>query len=366
MYKTIWFKIHAYLGLFFGIILLIVGVSGALLSYEKEIVKAINPKSFTVAVPNSYQKPQAHEILQFFKQNNPTMVIQSITLFEEASASAVINVASSNPKQKRGVNYYINPYTHEMLPTLQGQHFFKVTQDLHRRLMMGDFGKQLVGFSTAMLLVLSLSGLYLYYPKMKKAFAKSLTFSFKSKGRSFLSALHSSIGLWVLPLYILAVLTGLYWSYEWYREGLYTIFDTNKPARHINATQSVNNSQIAYMNTTKAFELFEKQNLAYESATIILPKKQNMIYTINYFDKNKAHSRARNQMQIDIQQGVILQHQRYENKAFNEKIMASMLPLHSGEFFGKTVMFLMFFASLLMPLFVITGLILYIKRHRKY
>jgi uncharacterized iron-regulated membrane protein len=38
MYKTIWFKIHWFFGFVFGILLLLIGVSGAVLSYEKEIL----------------------------------------------------------------------------------------------------------------------------------------------------------------------------------------------------------------------------------------------------------------------------------------------------------------------------------------
>jgi sulfite reductase (NADPH) flavoprotein alpha-component len=46
MHKTIWFKIHWFLGITAGIILLVVGFSGAMLSFEKEILKAINQESY--------------------------------------------------------------------------------------------------------------------------------------------------------------------------------------------------------------------------------------------------------------------------------------------------------------------------------
>jgi sulfite reductase (NADPH) flavoprotein alpha-component len=42
-----------------------------------------------------------------------------------------------------------------------------------------------------------------------------------------------------------------------------------------------------------------------------------------------------------------------------------MLPLHSGEYFGIIGQTLMFIASMLMPLFAITGLMLYLNRKRK-
>ncbi|RXK07352.1 sulfite reductase, partial [Halarcobacter bivalviorum] len=45
--------------------------------------------------------------------------------------------------------------------------------------------------------------------------------------------------------------------------------------------------------------------------------------------------------------------------------MSSMLPLHSGEYFGWIGQLLMFLASSLMALFVITGYMLYYDRLKK-
>jgi sulfite reductase (NADPH) flavoprotein alpha-component len=89
------------------------------------------------------------------------------------------------------------------------------------------------------------------------------------------------------------------------------------------------------------------------------------VYTISYFDEDIIHSRARNQMQIDIHSWELLKHERYENKPLNQKLISSMLPLHSGEYFGIIGQTLMFIASMLMPLFAITGLMLYLNRKRK-
>lgn len=50
MYKNIWFKFHLILGLSAGFILLIVGFTGSMLSFEKEILNAINQDSYKVTV----------------------------------------------------------------------------------------------------------------------------------------------------------------------------------------------------------------------------------------------------------------------------------------------------------------------------
>ena len=383
MYKKFWFKAHFILGLAFGFILLITATTGGLLSFEKEILKLINSKSYVVAVPNDVKKAQAHEMIAALKQHIPDAKINAVTLSSNPTSSAVITIASSNPQQRKGINYYINPYTCELLPHIQGESFFKTVEDIHRRLMLGNIGKQLVGVSSIVLVILLFSGLYLYFPRLKRTFLASFTFSFKSKGRYFLHSIHSSIGLWVLPLYLVAVLTGLYWSYDWYRQGLHTLsgvalpvkptMNVNKSSQTLTLEQNKKEPQLNRKKSTitadtqlsKAFKMFEIfLQKEYSSATIRVPNKGS-VYTISYFDEDIIHSRARNQMQIDIHSWELLKHERYENKPLNEKLIGSMLPLHSGEYFGIIGQTLMFIASMLMPLFAITGLMLYINRKQK-
>lgn len=385
MYKKFWFKAHFILGLAFGFILLITATTGGLLSFEKEILKLINSKSYVVSVPNDVKKAQAHEMIAALKQHIPDAKINAVTLSSNPTSSAVITIASSNPQQRKGINYYINPYTCELLPHIQGESFFKTVEDIHRRLMLGNIGKQLVGVSSIVLVILLFSGLYLYFPRLKRTFLASFTFSFKSKGRYFLHSIHSSIGLWVLPLYLVAVLTGLYWSYDWYRQGLHTLSGVALPVKPtMNVNKNAQNHTLALEKNkkepqlnrkkstitvdtqlSKAFKLFEIfLQKEYSSATIRVPNKGS-VYTISYFDEDIIHSRARNQMQIDIHSWELLKHERYENKPLNEKLIGSMLPLHSGEYFGIIGQTLMFIASMLMPLFAITGLMLYINRKQK-
>lgn len=55
----------------------------------------------------------------------------------------------------------------------------------------------------------------------------------------------------------------------------------------------------------------------------------------------------------------------YEDKKLNQKIMSSMLPVHRGSFFGPVYQFVAMLASLAMPLFFVTGWMLYLKRRKQ-
>ncbi len=78
MYKNIWFKLHLILGLSAGFILLIVGFTGAMLSFEKEILNLINKDTFKV-VAQEQGKLSTKELLEKFQEQKPQSKINSIT-----------------------------------------------------------------------------------------------------------------------------------------------------------------------------------------------------------------------------------------------------------------------------------------------
>jgi hypothetical protein len=84
-----------------------------------------------------------------------------------------------------------------------------------------------------------------------------------------------------------------------------------------------------------------------------------------YQDPDPAHERANNRIVLEPGTWVVTAHERYDDKPAGQKIMASIFPLHSGAFFGLPGLVLFMVASLAMPLFAITGWMLYLDRRRK-
>ena len=388
MYKNIWFKLHLILGLSAGFILLIVGFTGAMLSFEKEILSAINQDTYKVSVLEQ-GKLSTKELLEKFQEQKPQSKINGITISSFEDDSVSIFVAGEGENARKGVTYYVNPYTAEVLPELKGITFFKSVENIHRRLLLSDFGKQVVALSVVSLLVLMCSGIYIYFPRIKKSFSESLKLNFQSKGRFFLANLHSAIGMWVIPFYLLASLTGLYWSYEFVSNGLHAITGVEKPKRpQMPAPKGENrNSQgekseqkpkepraempiqmgekISFDDVSLAVDTFK--NLVenkYSSASLRFPQKGS-VYSFDYLAVDVPHERAKNKIEFDIKTNQVSKHEKYEDKTLTQKLMGSILPLHTGEYFGVVGQTLMFLASLMMPLFAITGLMLYVKRTKK-
>ena len=385
MHKKIWFKIHLYLGLTAGIILMVIGITGALLSFQKEIIWLFNKDSYVVEISGTKQSEK--QIIDNFNLKFPEAKIKALTINSDPSSSVVINIAS-NAKGKagrRGINYYINPYNSEILPNVEGAKTFKFIEKIHRGLIAGDVGKQIVGASTLLLLILMISGVVVYFPRLKRAFFKSFTFKFKHKGRSFLSTMHSALGMWVLPFYLVSTITGLSLSYHWFNDILYKSAGVekkvrNKPTMTKSVVKMAENRQrakqgdrnkksrqeqgLSSQRVQNIFDLFKDNISDYSSASFRFEGKKG-IYKLNYLKKEPQHYRARNEISLDLRNNTVVKHEEFSKQPLEEKLLKSMIQIHTGEYFGKIGQILMLLASSTMALFTITGFMMYFQRRKK-
>lgn len=368
MHKRVWFKIHWILGVIVGVFLLLIGVSGAILSFQKEITRFINQDSLTVTVPQNVSILPIKELLENFQAKFPQEKIDAITFSSDEKSSFIISVVSTEPKAKGGKKYYINPYNGEILPSFKGDEFFTFIRAFHRWFALeGDLraiGKQIVAISTICLIILCISGLIIYFPRVKRAFFKSFIFSFKHKKRALLSTMHSAVGIWVLIFYLVASLTGLYWSYEWYRNMLYKIANVEQVAKKTEK-KVIENYKADFENYEKAILLFNNfVQKEYKSASVTFPEK-GTLYRFSYLDLDATHFRQTNILEVDINTQKVLKHDRFEDLKISEQLIKSILPLHSGEYFGIVGQTLMFISCLLMILFTVTGYMLYFDRYKR-
>ncbi|WP_127090058.1 sulfite reductase flavoprotein subunit alpha [Aquabacter cavernae] len=430
MLKAVWFQIHWFLGITAGLVLAVVGVTGAMLSFEGEILAALNPEVVHVAPqPGGPLAPAA--LLEKVRANAPGRTVTALNISADPATSARVTLAPlpGGTGGPRGETRYVNPYDGVFLGDLQGQDFFRTTMQIHRWLASGDVGKQIVGASTIGLIILSLSGLYLRWPRRWHDWKSWLPLDLSRRGRNLFWELHSVIGTWVLPFYLLASLTGLYWSYDWYRGALFDITGTPRPqqmgpggggqrppaqpgqaqggqqaagqgapqgapqaapsaaqGQPGGAPQGAPGQQAqrgpgggqgggqggggqggaarAPLDIAKLWGVFLKESGGYSTATLRLPQGNAQTLTISYQSLDPAHERANNTLVLEAS-GTVREHKRYDDLPFGQKIMASIFVLHAGSYFGMPGLILMMVASLLMPLFTITGWLLYLDRRKK-
>ena len=367
MFKNIWFQIHWFIGITAGTILMTIGLTGAILAFREEIMDVLSPGVMHVKV-REQQPLTPQQLLEQIRAAEPGRRVTSILVTPEAGASARV-VFAPPPGERRGEARYIDPYTGQVLPPATGAEFFEIAERFHRWLLLPtEIGKIVLGTLALALLTLALSGLYLRWPRRPLSLQAWFRLDFKLQGRSFLWNLHSIVGTWALVMYVIFATTGAYWSLDWFKQGVNALAGE---ARAPQAKRSGGNERKdkeeapAPLDLTLAWNAFLAKVPHYENAQLRLPEKSTQAVQIFFLDEHAPHERARSRMTVLPQSGEVKQLERYEDKSAGGKFIAAIYPLHMGTFFGLPGRIVMAIASLIMPLFGITGWMLYLDRRRK-
>lgn len=361
--RQVLFQIHWFLGITAGLVLALMGVTGALMSFENEIQRALSPGIVTL-------------------QGAATPALTPDTVIERAETQqgqrVTSLVVSSEPgrawqvqfeareKGKRGEHSFIDPRDGHLLGHANGEGFFRTVEDLHRWLALPGgprgIGRQITGFSAIALVFFALSGLYLRWPKRALDWRAWFHLDLRMTGRNLYRALHAVIGGWVLLFYLLSALTGLWWSYDWYRQGVLHALTGKSTREEESRAGKEPGSPQPIDRAWQRFLTIEGQRFA--TVSISLPSGDEPV-RFRALPIGARHDRMVDDLRIAPADGRIVKADYYASRPLGQVIATSMYELHRGAFFGMIGRIVMLITSLTMPLFTITGLLLYLARRRR-
>ncbi|VVD64306.1 PepSY domain-containing protein [Pandoraea anhela] len=377
MMKRLWFQLHWCFGITAGLVLAVVGLTGALLSYYEELTRAFSPGVMTVAVPDAATSARlpVPELVSRVHEAVPDRRILLMTVMR--APEDAVGVRLSIDDGTRGETYFVDPYTGQMLGRSQADVVFRFIMDIHRFLTVDGIGKQITAAATLLLFLLALSGLYLRWPRRIGNWRAWFHIDFKKRGRPFLWNLHAVIGTVVLVPYLLSATTGLYWSYDWWRGMLFSIAGVAQPVRNRapekpkTAMSGEKKKALPDLASTPPDEI----DTVWESFTARVPdytkvylrpsQKPGGPLQMTWLDKTVPHERAFSRMDIEPASGAIRNEERYAQKTTGGQLMTSIYALHRGSFFGTPGIIVMMLSSLMMPVFFVTGWMLYLDRRKK-
>lgn len=371
MLKNVLFQVHWFVGITAGLVLAIVGVTGGLLSFEDDILHALNPGILSVEAKPGETALTPQQLADTVRGRDAEAVVTSVAVSSDPAASATVGVS---PPGGRGRQIHVDPYTGADLGEPSGHGFFQFNEQLHRWLVMPGGnqgpGKLIVGVSTILLVFLALSGLYLRWPRRFTNWRAWFKLKLRYRGRALYWNLHAVIGTYVLLAYLIMALTGLWWSFEWYRDGA-SLLLTGKPAQTQQRPGGPGGPGGAPQEAMPATNLdvawasfLAATGGRYETATFNLPRKAGDPVQVRFLAEGAAHDRAADQMKLDAATGAVQSHDRFADKTIGEQIYGSVFALHSGSYFGVVGVVLFMLASLAMPVFFITGWLLYLGRRK--
>ncbi len=367
MLKKTLFQLHWFFGITAGLVLALMGVTGALVSFQDEILQALNPATLKVRVQESGVLPPAVLAPKLEAAQGKSIA----ALWVETDTGLASRVFFTPPPgERRGQLRYFNAYTGELLGRVRGEGFFGFTLQLHRFLAMGEFGKNITGACTLILVFFCLSGLYLRWPRRALNWRAWLTLEWAKKGRAFNWDLHAVAGTWCLVVYLLLSVTGLFWSYDWVREGLQAALGDapkgqQKGEQRGRGGRPMPPSGPVQVNYDAVWNSIRNEAGPGLSAYNLRLAPAGQPAMVFYLLHDAPHERAFNSMIIDPLSGKVRRHERFADKPLAGQLLDSVYALHVGSYFGLAGRLIVTLAALTMPLFFITGWLLYLDRRRK-
>ncbi|QEI06458.1 nitric oxide synthase [Pigmentiphaga aceris] len=417
--RQIWFQLHWLIGIVAGTVLMLIGLSGAVLSFREELIDLINPGARTVAVQAAptLLPPQ---LLAAVREQFANQQVGTLAVFAKPGAAARV-IFAPGQGERRGDTVYLDPYSGRALPPIAGAEFFEWVETFHRWLLLPrEAGRVATGVLAACLLFLSLSGLYLRWPRRVWDWRAWLSVDPSLKGRPFLWGLHSVAGTLALLMYLVFAGTGIYWAFDAVREQVDAWAGEVRMAGRLSragdgptgtartTTESTTTESTATRPTTAAPSISALSATAVSGAApapIATPRMRNVprgdagafyiqpawttfeksaqatggwselilrvqvdgrpSVLFTWLDTAPAHERARNRTVVSLSGGEIVQDERYAAKSQGGRFIAAIYPLHMGSYFGLPGRIVMTLAALMLPLFGITGWMLYLDRRRK-
>jgi len=372
MARSTIFWIHLVCGVVAGLVVLMMSVTGVLLTYERQIVAWADRTAFPAPTPGA-ARLTLEELVDAAKLNRPEFAPTTIVLRNEPDAPVVLGAGRSG-------QLLVDPYSGAIAEPAEGvRRFFSAVTGWHRWFnITGESratARAITGASNLAFLFLVVSGIYLWLPRVFKwaAFRAHLLFNSKAKtakARDF--NWHHVFGIWTAIPLAVVVASATVISYPWATALVYRAVGEEPPRqgggggppRGQEAPQVVAQSGTAIERLPyDALLARAAAHGEWRTLTLNIPASPDATTVrIGIDEGNGGQPQLRHTLTLDASTGAVESYAPFSSQSTGQKARSWMRFLHTGEalgLVGQTVAGLVSFTSILM---VWTGLALAYRR----
>jgi len=358
-------KIHLWLGLGSGLVVLFLGITGCILAFENEI------RSFT----ESFRKVDIEN-----KEYLPPSAIKAIAEKHLASKLALGIEYPGKGKAAVAAWYdedkyelaFINPYTGGFLKHKNmNDDFFRIILDGHFYLWLPpDIGQPIVASATLIFLIMMITGLILWWPKNRAARKQRFSIKWTAKWRRKNYDLHNVLGFYMTWIAIFIAVTGLVFGFEWFAKSLYwatsggetmvehkhPVSDTTKIASFSNMADHLWNEHRAGVKENESIGVYFA-SLSTDPVEVVVNHRPGTYYNSDFYHYDQYTGQEL--PATGSYAGT------FKDAKLADKIVRMNYDIHVGAILGLPGKIIAFFASLIAASLPVTGFIIWWGRRKK-
>lgn len=368
-FKKITGKIHLWLGLASGLIIVFLGITGCILAFEQEIKSVTQPYLY-VKESNQPVLPPS-KLQQIAVAVLPDKIPHSVSYMDKGKSA---QVAFYNEAPEYYYVVYINQYTGEVLKVKnEDADFFRVVLMGHYYLWLPPgVGQPILATATLIFLIMLISGIVLWWPRNKAArkqrFSVKWNATFKRKNYD----LHNVLGFYMSWIAIFIAVTGLVWGFQWFAKSLYWTTSGGRQLVEFYEPVSEKPMQPVVSAGAPAIDkVWQKMVASYPTAEVIevhIPGSDSAAIEAvanpdasTYWKADYIYFDQYSLKEINVTHP----YGRYADAGAADKIMRMNYDVHTGAVLGITGKIMAFFASLIAASLPVTGFLIWRGRHKK-
>ena len=202
---------HFYAGLLAVPICIFLGVTGGIYLF-KPVAEPWLYRELQTVEPGATRLPveeQLAAVSKAFPESKP----DSITVGVKPGDATEVG---THDKRGRNLLVYVNPYSGEVTGSLvRDRMLMQQVRKLHGELLMGGLGSFFVELTACWTLMLTVTGLYLWWPRSGSRVMGVFVPRLRQGARIFWRDLHAIVGMYASAIVIVLLVTGLPWTNVW-------------------------------------------------------------------------------------------------------------------------------------------------------
>jgi len=370
--RRLLFWTHLAAGSLAGAVIFAMCVTGVLLAFQPQVLRFVERDVRRSPAAAGSETLPAGTLLRFAAAASPAGAPTAVTLSANPSESAAVAFG-------RERTLFLDPTTGAVLGSGASgwRAFFAKVQDVHRWLAFSEenrpAGKAITGAANVLFLLLALSGLYIWWPRLRGIRRVSSVGLFQrglsGKPRDF--NWHNVIGVWsALPLVVIT-LTGMVISYRWAGDLVYRAFGSEPPPAQNPAARPRGRGAAGEARAFTAesaatlnglWRAAAEKSPGWRAITLRLPERSGAPVSFSIEEGRFLNRFARSSLTLDSKTGAVTKWEPYAAASAGRQARSWMRFLHTGESLGISGQIVAALASLGGSVLAVTGIALALRR----
>ena len=370
--RKIFLQVHRTVGLFAGAVLVLVGLSGAVLAFREKIDETLNASIMRVDTHAQVSYHTPDEILDAARAAMPADAkAERLTMpRQRGSAAAITYMVDTDDLETDVYQLFVDPYTAKVKGQRLYQHsdkalsqpFIPLLMTFHWTLLLGINNAYVLGSIAIFMFFSVLIGLYLWFPRYGD-WRLGLKIKWGASAERLVYDVHRSVGIYCAILLLVMLSTGIAMVFKPATRSVTSLFSPVRPEADFGKSTPVPGQSPIGVGAAVAAanQIFPDGRLHW----ILLPSASSGVYVVGkQSDDEPSRSETSRNVGVDQYSGKVLYVQDRNGFTGGETFIEWLFPLHSGEAFGALGRSIVLFIGLTPLALYVTGFLRWRQKRR--